>query len=779
MWAGSENVMKSTALYLDKRGFPTAAPITLDANTTGKSWVLSAQLPVGTVTVRLELLCENTPHIVRVQQVQYGKEDCQFTPQNAAAAHHGDLFVNGHPCYRVKLPTDKRLSADKRRGLTFLFEALPLTQEETIEALVSAIEYAAALTREKDTDYARLRSEFDSIYNSNAWRAVRVYYRCKDVGKGILQAPRQIFAQSSRWLYRHLPLPAKMKERLKRHMLDNVGAFSGLSLSRPLRHTASELKEARNCFRPWARSPLQAHPVGTTTFTIGVHLHLFYLDMAPLFRKRLADIPFPFDLYISVSGQPEIIREQFAALPMVHKLVVETVPNQGRDVAPFLVTFGPQLAAYDLILHLHSKRSEHHEAGNDWREQLLDTLLKDMAQIRQWVGLFTANPELGLLYLETNPVFPYWTLTTYTNEADLRGLLERLSIPYPETGVYLDFPVGTMFWARGAALHPLLTAALTYADFPPEEGQLDSTLSHAVERSLCLVAEHQGYLPAQVSNNEVVLGRGMQNLDAYLATDAIQMTQYAFRFKYHVFDVFDTLVYSRYSTPPALFKIVEQVAAERGLGQFPFAVLRQSAQTAVGKRRRGYDIHEIYTELCYQGTLDADLGEKLKQLEFELLLASCRPRRPIADLFQTLKNPVIACDTVWPEEYLRIILTACRVPVESSKKFYLSNNLGYGKADGRMYHYLKGCFRGQPYLNIGSHEQHDVAVPNAHQIHAFHVMSLENMCQIAGLIQAAEKGWISPAHIAHYRDRMGEDPFSLAEVMTEMMVENTAVHYKS
>ena len=56
-----------------------------------------------------------------------------------------------------------------------------------------------------------------------------------------------------------------------------------------------------------------------------------------------------------------------------------------------------------------------------------------------------------------------------------------------------NFPVGSMFWARTAALRPLLELGLGWDDFPEEPVPYDGSLLHAIERLLPFVVEGAGF----------------------------------------------------------------------------------------------------------------------------------------------------------------------------------------------------------------------------------------------------------------------------------------------
>ena len=83
-------------------------------------------------------------------------------------------------------------------------------------------------------------------------------------------------------------------------------------------------------------------------------------------------------------------------------------------------------------------------------------------------------------------------------------LCQQLSIALPDPHLssedFVEFPVGSMFWARADALAPLLSSHLTYRDFEPESGKTDGTLHHTIERNLAHIALSQG-MPIGVLQN--------------------------------------------------------------------------------------------------------------------------------------------------------------------------------------------------------------------------------------------------------------------------------------
>lgn len=233
--------------------------------------------------------------------------------------------------------------------------------------------------------------------------------------------------------------------------------------------------------------------------SVGVHLHLHYLDLIEEFSEHLAAIPVQFDLFVSINddnGRKDV-EEQLSALENVRSLEVEVFENKGRDIAPFVAGFGKKLSRYDIICHIHSKRSPHNFAKRDWRRQLLHNLVGSSSIVRSILDLLSDNKKLGLVFPEYHHSLSR-QIGWGTNFAACEKFAERIGLDISPNVMTL-FPAGSMFWGRRAALSPLLNSGLEFADFPNEHGQIDGTPAHAVERLLGEIAASEGFDVLQVA----------------------------------------------------------------------------------------------------------------------------------------------------------------------------------------------------------------------------------------------------------------------------------------
>ena len=232
--------------------------------------------------------------------------------------------------------------------------------------------------------------------------------------------------------------------------------------------------------------PLAAPP------SLAVICHLFHPEMAEEFRAYLENIPFPADLFISTDTERkrDRIGAHFADWNR-GQVEFRMTPNRGRDIAPKLVGFQDAHRSHEYVLHLHSKASHHAEFLAPWRGFLLESLVGSPAIVGSVFEAFRRQPKLGLVFPQHFEPVRRW-LDWNGNFPTAQQLAGRMGIALQPDRA-LDFPSGSMFWARTAALRPLLDLALRFEDFPEENGKLDTTPAHAIERLYLFVCEKAGY----------------------------------------------------------------------------------------------------------------------------------------------------------------------------------------------------------------------------------------------------------------------------------------------
>ncbi|MGZ8144527.1 MAG: rhamnan synthesis F family protein, partial [Methylosarcina sp.] len=251
---------------------------------------------------------------------------------------------------------------------------------------------------------------------------------------------------------------------------------------------------------------------------LAVICHMYYPEMADEFERYFSNIPFPFDLYITTDtrAKKSRISQSFSGWEK-GKVEIRLAQNRGRDIAPKLITCRDVYDRYEFILHVHTKKSLNWGELHGWRTFLLETLVGSPAIVESVFEAFRLNPKLGMVAPQhIEMIRQYLGKDSNTGNAEL--FARRLGITItPDSPI--DFPSGSMFWARSAALKPLLDLKLSFKDFPKESGQVDGTLGHLIERMYFSICEKAGFSWMKISLPSWHVDYNRFNLDANLLAD--------------------------------------------------------------------------------------------------------------------------------------------------------------------------------------------------------------------------------------------------------------------
>jgi glycosyltransferase involved in cell wall biosynthesis len=228
---------------------------------------------------------------------------------------------------------------------------------------------------------------------------------------------------------------------------------------------------------------------------VAVHGHFHYPDNIVDFLSALGANKLGADLFLTTTSSEtaDILR---AATNDYHggSVVVEVGPNVGRDIYAFLRVLRTHIQErYDLVGHFHGKRSVHTMAldpdfGDHWRRFLWEHLIgPTYGTADMIVDAMRRDPGLGLVFPE-NGFLVGWE----KNQDSAAALARRIGLHGLVPG-HIEFPAGTMFWARIDILDKLVQADLREEEMPVEPVPIDGTMLHALERMLPLLCEDAGH----------------------------------------------------------------------------------------------------------------------------------------------------------------------------------------------------------------------------------------------------------------------------------------------
>jgi hypothetical protein len=246
-------------------------------------------------------------------------------------------------------------------------------------------------------------------------------------------------------------------------------------------------------------------------------VHLFFPEFVDRFLQGVSKFEETNWKFVVTSSNLQILEavDSFGKSRGLKNVSTMQVPNRGRNIYPLVKTLKNHGKNSEIVIHLHSKRSEHAKQKDveSWVKSQWNLLFENEDLVKRVIAIFMAHPEVSIVYPLSRGVLSPWTYTWASNAKRARKLLKPLGIAV-KGSERIAFPAGAMFAARTQDLTFLERLRLDQDNFPKEAGQLDGELHHVVERLL-------GYIPEQEGKAHAIY---LQSDDAF-TTDTTILTE--------------------------------------------------------------------------------------------------------------------------------------------------------------------------------------------------------------------------------------------------------------
>ena len=430
---------------------------------------------------------------------------------------------------------------------------------------------------------------------------------------------------------------------------------------------------------------------------IAVCLHIFYPDFVEKFAKCLEKFPCSVDVFVAASSDDIIshVEQWYSKIEQVGKLRIIRAPNRGRNFGPMLVEFGQELLEYDLMCHLHSKKSLYSgREQTQWFDYLNQYLFKDRHVLACILRLFDQNPEFGMYYPTSFWMMPSWVNHWTCNKPFAQDFVNQWGINIDDN--FLNYPVGGMFWARPAAIRQLLEKQYSYEDFPEEPLANDGSWLHALERAIGLLTEKNDYVQFFYHPPTARFTADKSYIMSNYHKPPEQLFKELQNFSLVSFDVFDTILRRNYSEPDyAKFKLGQYLTREGLIGSpEAFVKIRNDIEHALRVERNftgDVSITQIYQRLSNMLVCDKEQAKSFMELEFHFDLEMVVPKDEMIDLIHSLadigREIWLITDTYYTQGQIETMLR--KIGLAVPYKLFVSSELGLRKDAGTMWKHIK------------------------------------------------------------------------------------------
>ncbi|WP_416305705.1 rhamnan synthesis F family protein [Neptunicella sp. SCSIO 80796] len=475
---------------------------------------------------------------------------------------------------------------------------------------------------------------------------------------------------------------------------------------------------------------------------VAICLHIYYADFVDKFANCLTSFPMDVDVFVAVSNE-DIKRQvelRYPVIAQVKNLSIIVAPNRGRNFGPLLVEFGKQLLAYDLMCHLHSKKSLYSgREQTQWFDYLNQYLFKDRHVVACLLRLFAEYPELGMYYPTSFWMMPSWVNHWTCNKPYAKAFVDEWQIDI--TNDFVNYPVGGMFWARPQALKQLFEVEYEYEHFPEEPLVNDGSWLHALERVLGLLVEKNQYKQFFYSPAAAKFTCDKSFIFSNYHKPPEQLFQELRNFDVISFDIFDTVIRREYTHPDfAKWQVGKELAKEQLVtGPQAFLTLRNDVELTLRRERQfkgDVSIEEVYQRIAKMLCCDPEQSKAWMQLEFSHDLSCIKPKDEMIHLVHQLnaiKREIwFVTDTYYTRAQIEYMLRKAGIGVPY--KLFVSSELGLRKDAGTMWKMLKNQIDScdVSHIHVGDNVRADAQICGDFGLANMHILHPVDKWQAAG-----------------------------------------------
>lgn len=225
-----------------------------------------------------------------------------------------------------------------------------------------------------------------------------------------------------------------------------------------------------------------------------LHVHVFYPDLLEDMLLRLSHNKSRPKIFLT---HPQIVSiERVQSILERYNMearVITLDENKGRDIGPFFSELPPEFFTdFDVVGHIHTKKSaeiQNGSVGASWYNFAMINMIGEPEGVKMFdeiLHAFRLDEKLGIVFPD-DPNLMGWG----ENYEHARKLLPNELLPNEED--VFEFPVGSFFVARPAALKKLVELSLTSVDWPEEPVPYDGSTLHALERLIGIVPKLDGF----------------------------------------------------------------------------------------------------------------------------------------------------------------------------------------------------------------------------------------------------------------------------------------------